>query len=45
MTHSKMFEKIKTWYEKGLWDAEKVQQAVPKLITQEECDEILQANA
>ena len=34
--HSRMFEKIKTWYEKGLWSKEQVHDAVPKLITEAE---------
>lgn len=37
-----MYEKIKKFYEKGLWTAEMVQQAVEKgVITQEQADEIL----
>lgn len=40
--HSKMFEKIKHFYEKGLWTAEQVHQAVEKgLITEEEYKEIV----
>ena len=39
--HSRMFEKIKTWYEKGLWTKEQVHDAVPKLITEEEYIEIV----
>lgn len=42
--HSRMYDKIKKWYDAGLWDYDKVYQAVPKLITQEEADEITQAN-
>ena len=39
-----MFEKIKRWYEKGLWTAEMVQQAADKgVITQEQAAEILSA--
>ena len=40
MNHSKMFDKIKTWFDKGLWDINKVHDAVPKLITAEEFEEI-----
>lgn len=31
-----MFEKIKRWYELGLWTKEMVHNAVPKLITEDE---------
>lgn len=31
-----MFEKVKTWYEKGLWNKENVYDAVPRFITAEE---------
>ena len=42
--HSKMFEKIKMFYDKGLWTAEQVYQAVEKgLITEEEYEEIVGA--
>ena len=42
--HSKMFEKIKMFYDKGLWTAEQVYQAVEKgLITEEEYKEIVGA--
>lgn len=45
MEHSKMFAKIKKWYDQGLWTKEMVQNAVDKgLITQEECLEIVEAN-
>ena len=38
-----MYEKIKKWYEQGLWTAEMVKQAVKKsVVTQAECDEILE---
>lgn len=37
-----MYEKIKKWYEMGLWTAAMVQQAADKgIITQEQADEIL----
>ena len=37
-----MFEKIKKWYDMGLWTAEMVQQAADKgVITQEQAEEII----
>lgn len=40
--HSKNFEKIKMFYEKGLWTKKQVHQAVDKdLITEEEYIEIV----
>lgn len=40
--HSRMFEKIKMFYDKGLWTKEQVHQAVEKgLITEEEYIEIV----
>lgn len=37
-----MFEKIKKWYNQGLWTAEMVQNAVNKsVLTQDEADEIV----
>lgn len=40
--HSPMFKKIKMFYDKGLWTAEMVHQAVEKgLITEEEYLEII----
>lgn len=39
-----MYEKIKKWYEQGLWTAEMVQNAVEKgVITQDQCDEIIRS--
>lgn len=39
---SKKFNVVKTYYDKGFWNAEMVKLAVEKgWITQEECDEIL----
>ena len=35
------FEKVKYYYEKGLWSEARVRAAVGKWITQEECDLIL----
>ena len=40
--HSPMFEKIKTFYRKGLWTKEMVQTALRKgLITETEYEEIV----
>lgn len=40
--HSKMYEKIKHFYDKGLWTEDMVHQAVEKgLITEEEYQEII----
>ena len=37
-----MYEKIKRWYQQGLWDEEKVQNAVKKgVLTADEAAEIL----
>lgn len=37
-----MYNKIKYWYEAGLWNADKVQQAADKgIITQAEANSIL----
>lgn len=37
MEHSKNYDKIKAWYDKGLWTAEQVHRAVEKgQITEEE---------
>jgi len=38
--HSKDFEKIKGWYEKGLWKVKHVRAAVGKKITADEFTEI-----
>lgn len=39
--HSKMFDKIKKWYDDGLWSKKKVHDAVVKgKITAEEYEEI-----
>ena len=41
MEHSKNYEKVKTYYDKGLWSIERVRQAVVKgWITEEEFTEI-----
>lgn len=42
---SKNYRRIKSFYDKGLWTAEQVYQAVEKgLITEEEYREITQSN-
>lgn len=41
MEHSKKFEQIKEWYEKGYWSQRKVYDAVGRLITAEEYEEIV----
>lgn len=38
---SENFEKVKNYYLKGLWDIEKVKNAVGKWITEEEYQEIV----
>jgi hypothetical protein len=38
---SAKFELVKSYYQRGLWNAERVQNAVGKWITQEEADMIL----
>lgn len=40
MNHSKNFEKVKTYYKRGLWSIERVHNAVGKWITAEEYEEI-----
>lgn len=35
-----MFNKIKFWYETGLWNIDRVRLAVPKMITPEQYKEI-----
>lgn len=39
--HSVKYEKVKNYYDRGLWTAEMVQNAVGRWITKEEADEIL----
>ena len=39
--HSPKFELVKSYYDRGLWNAARVRKAVGKWITQAECDEIL----
>jgi len=38
--HSKWFNKVKNWYDKGLWSLDMVYDAVPKMITAAEFEEI-----
>ena len=38
--HSKNFDKVKKYYDRGLWDINKVKSAVGKWITAEEYEEI-----
>lgn len=40
MEHSKNFEKVKAYYERGMWIIERVHAAVGKWITAEEYAEI-----
>lgn len=41
MEHSKNFEKVKNYYDNGLWSEERVRAAVGKWITEEEYLEIV----
>lgn len=41
MKHSEKFELVKSYYERGMWDASRVKNAVGKWITAEEAAEIL----
>lgn len=41
MTHSKNFQKVKNYYDNGLWNAQMVRNVVGKWITSDEADEIL----
>jgi len=40
MEHSKNFEKVKNYYDNGLWSEERVHNAVGKWITASEYEEI-----
>ena len=40
MEHSRNYEKVKTYYERGMWAKERVYSAVGKWITAEEYQEI-----
>lgn len=39
-THSKNFEKVKAYYDNGIWDKHRVHNAVGRWITPEEYEEI-----
>lgn len=39
--HSEKFELVKSYYDRGLWSADRVRKAVGKWITAEEAEEIL----
>ncbi len=41
MEHSKNFKKVKSYYERGLWNKARVLAVVGKWITQEEYEEIV----
>jgi hypothetical protein len=41
MEHSPNFDKVKDYYDRGLWPAERVEKAVGKWLTAEEAEEIL----
>lgn len=43
MEHSKNYDKVKTYYERGMWSEDRVRDAVGKWITEEECAEIIGA--
>lgn len=43
--HSKNYEKVKGYYDRGMWSAARVKAAVGKWITDAECAEILGENA
>lgn len=43
MEHSKNYDKVKTYYERGMWSEDRVRAAVGKWITEEECAEIIGA--
>lgn len=43
MEHSKNYDKVKTYYERGMWSEDRVRAAVDKWITAEECAEIIGA--
>ena len=40
MEHSKNFDKVKTYYKRGMWSIDRVNAAVGKWITAEEYTEI-----
>ena len=41
MKHSENFEKVKRYYDRGMWSAARVNAAIGKWITDNEADEIL----
>ena len=41
MKHSEKYEVVKSYYDRGLWSAERVRKAVGKWITADEAAEIL----
>ena len=41
MAHSKNFAKVERYYRMGMWSEAQVRNAVPKLITAEEFEEIV----
>ena len=43
MEHSKNYDKVKTYYDRGMWSADRVRAAVGKWITEKECTEIIGA--
>lgn len=43
MEHSKNYDKVKTYYDRGMWSEDRVHAAVGKWITEEECTEIIGA--
>lgn len=45
ITHSAKFELVKGFYERGLWSAARVQNAVNRWITQTEAAEITETGA
>lgn len=42
--HSAKFEKVKWYYDSGLWTAQMVQNAVSKWITEAEAEEIISSD-
>lgn len=43
MEHSKNYDKVKTYYKRGMWSEDRVRAAVGKWITEGECAEIIGA--
>jgi hypothetical protein len=41
MKHSEKFELVKSYYERGLWSADRVRKAIGRWITVNEAEEIL----